>query len=1094
MTDNLDPNDLSWLNDPNGQDEDDFNSEFGTEQLLPDWELPSSDSGDGDDQFSGLFDDAPDVSSLNNPAVVTSEIPSWLQASAPTSGTQDMNVVDNLIPLGQPVNSDTEGIPSWLDTQEMAAAPIANKEDVPPWLAEADETSAQAFTEAEAQAESQPMVAPGDQASNLPAWLQDADDLGAADANAFESSFDDLDFDVDANAASGGVSDPFGGAISQQPASSVFGEDIPAWMQTREQSGVPQDDFASLMADMPTIPGETTDPLLSNLLQSGGGAGDADLDLLSLLEQTNGGESIRTGMLAPIEGRNTSPSDISDDDFPDFATLLAQPDPTPEFHPMLDEPTAQADAPFDFSMLRLEQPQTSAPDDDSSAFNFSMLGLEEPQDAQPVDDSASFDFSTLGLDEPQASEPVDTDAFDFSQFEARATDLAPTPAAAPLPPVEPSTAPPPLKMPATSGKSRLADDDFSAFLSSLEGDELAFDSRPISNSEPLDLGALLRDPGFGDLADTPNSAEDVPVVPEFLRDVSVRASSVAALLRQQQDVPLDDLPEELRALHDELAAIQLSPVSSETALPPLPAAPLIPSGPRSIPGLTDSQRRGAELLRALANVTGVASDEADAAVQATQKRTSRRRFGINAIRLLLAASLMVAVILPFVSDADILKVGIQPPAVFAPSSGGGQAYDLIEALPAGALVLVSADYSPGSIAELDSLSEPILRHLFARGLKPVVIGSDPVTLQHVGRLADKLGQGRQRNVDYVIGRYLLGEAIGTQDFLQSIDTLLERDINGLPTQLDVTDINAFAGVIVLTDRADTVRVWAEQVQPYMTVPLTFAVGAGASPLSAPYATIGGGRFLAGLRDGITYSSQLDAQYPPRAFVIPTLPPATAIPTLQPPTATIEVDVTASPDPAATVGTPEPTVEGTTTLAATEITGTPDAIATSITATLETTPPTAEPTLEPTATADGGSAQATPGPTLSFTVFAVITGTGRVNVRQGPGTNFQILTSVESGERFRLISGASDGQWLQIELPDERVGWVSAARAQIEQSESSLPGMRVGAGGSYQFGNLAITTNTERRWSAVSLGAIVAAVLMGLGSIVGVIQIILRRRR
>jgi len=178
-------------------------------------------------------------------------------------------------------------------------------------------------------------------------------------------------------------------------------------------------------------------------------------------------------------------------------------------------------------------------------------------------------------------------------------------------------------------------------------------------------------------------------------------------------------------------------------------------------------------------------------------------------------------------------------------------------------------------------------------------------------------------------------------------------------------------------------------------------------------------------------------------------------------------------------------ESTATLEATELTPTPDPL-------IATATPTDKPTIAPTATNDGGNTQATPEPTLSLEVFAVITGTGRVNIRQGPGINFQILTSAAPGDRFRVVSGSSDGQWLQIELPDERIGWVSAARAQIEQGESGLPGLRVGAGGLYQTQSL--TLNTERRWSAVSLGAIVAAVLIGLGSIVGVLQIILRRRR
>lgn len=1089
MNDNHDPNDLSWLDDPNGQADLNNNSD------QPDWDLPPLDSdeplGDfsamGDDnEFASLFGGLEELQPVSDdPAVVTDEIPSWLQASAPTGLTQDLPVIEDLVQLGQPATSDTEGIPSWLDTQELAAVPVANKEDVPPWLAEADETSEEVFAEEEAKAEALPTIARGDEASFLPPWLQDADDLGAEEANAFKSSFDDLDFAVDEQAESGGVIDPFGGLVTDTPTSSAaFGNDMPDWMRTREQTSVPQDDLTALLSDMPTIPGETTDPLLSNLLAGIGGTseGDVDLDLLSLLEQTDAGASIKTGMLAPLEERATPPTSkkVVTDDFPDFATLMAQPDSTPDYHPLLEDPAPEPDAPFDFAALGIDM-SNPYPSPDSDVF-----GDEAPAY------QTSDDFVDLPV---ETTEDFALPSFDDLSTETPASDL-PSFAAPPTPP-RPDFAPPVLPVRPPAKPTRSDDDDFDSFLTSLRGDDSALDAA-LSDDRSLNLSSLLRDPGFSDLPDiSPATSEVAPVVPDFLRDVSVREASVAALLRQQQDIPVEDLPEELRALHGELAAIPSSASSPATGLPMLPNIPLGGSA-KPASGLSDSQRRGAELLRSLSGVGNVAADEAVAAVQATQKRTQRRRLGINITRLLLVAALSVAVVLPFVSESDSLKVGIQPPVVFAPSSNGGLTYSFIESLPAGSLVLFSVDYTPGSIAEIDALTIPLLRHAFVRGLKPIIIGSDPVTLQHVGRLADSAAQGGTRNVNYVVGRYLIGEAMGTQDFVQNIGVLLQNDLNGLPTQLSITGFDDFVGVIVLSDRADSVRTWAEQVVPRAAVPLVVGVGAAAAPLSSPY--VMGGRVLVGLRDGMTYSRQLEAQYPPDTFILPVLP--TATPPELSPTATEEItpvvteEVTVQPTverdvtvtAQATDATIEPTVAATLepTIEATVATALPEP-----TVTMTTSP---EPTVEPTATADGGSTQSTPGPTLSFTVFAVITGTDRVNVRQGPGTDFQILTSVAPGERFRVISGSSDGQWLQIQVDEDRTGWVSAIRVQIEQTESGAPIIRVGAGGLYQAQPLSVELTPERRWYAISLGAVVAAVLIALGSLIGIFRIILRRRR
>ena len=47
--------------------------------------------------------------------------------------------------------------------------------------------------------------------------------------------------------------------------------------------------------------------------------------------------------------------------------------------------------------------------------------------------------------------------------------------------------------------------------------------------------------------------------------------------------------------------------------------------------------------------------------------------------------------------------------------------------------------------------------------------------------------------------------------------------------------------------------------------------------------------------------------------------------------------------------------------------------------------------------------------------------GAVNVRSGPGTNYNIITAVRTGSTVSVIG--SDGSWSNVRLPDGRVGWV-----------------------------------------------------------------------
>ena len=56
--------------------------------------------------------------------------------------------------------------------------------------------------------------------------------------------------------------------------------------------------------------------------------------------------------------------------------------------------------------------------------------------------------------------------------------------------------------------------------------------------------------------------------------------------------------------------------------------------------------------------------------------------------------------------------------------------------------------------------------------------------------------------------------------------------------------------------------------------------------------------------------------------------------------------------------------------------------------------------------------------------AVITNKPQCNVRQGPGTQYDILFSVESGVPFKVLE--RKGEWLQIEHADGDRGWIHAS--------------------------------------------------------------------
>lgn len=77
-------------------------------------------------------------------------------------------------------------------------------------------------------------------------------------------------------------------------------------------------------------------------------------------------------------------------------------------------------------------------------------------------------------------------------------------------------------------------------------------------------------------------------------------------------------------------------------------------------------------------------------------------------------------------------------------------------------------------------------------------------------------------------------------------------------------------------------------------------------------------------------------------------------------------------------------------------------------------------------------EAEPQPARSFPTFEkplvdlrYITGNS-VNVRQGPGTNFPVISRVVKGDEVEVLSDPGNG-WLRLRtLPDEKMGWISAS--------------------------------------------------------------------
>lgn len=93
-----------------------------------------------------------------------------------------------------------------------------------------------------------------------------------------------------------------------------------------------------------------------------------------------------------------------------------------------------------------------------------------------------------------------------------------------------------------------------------------------------------------------------------------------------------------------------------------------------------------------------------------------------------------------------------------------------------------------------------------------------------------------------------------------------------------------------------------------------------------------------------------------------------------------------------------------------------------------------PTQEPSSTPEPSK---TPQPTPTSQVKASVLNAG-VNVRSGPGTNFNLVSGLVQNDLADVIGRNSDSTWLEIITPKGIKGWVSASVVSITGATNGLP--------------------------------------------------------
>jgi hypothetical protein len=204
-----------------------------------------------------------------------------------------------------------------------------------------------------------------------------------------------------------------------------------------------------------------------------------------------------------------------------------------------------------------------------------------------------------------------------------------------------------------------------------------------------------------------------------------------------------------------------------------------------------------------------------------------------------------------------------------PTSPVKGVFDKVEGLTPGDAVLMSFDYGPSSEPELNPMAAAILRHLFMKDVKVIIVAIFPLggvsmAIQQLDRITPEFDL--EYGVDYVNLGYKDGGQAPMKAIGVSIQDVFPDDVNGNATDVMplINEIRNYDDVEVVITLATGIigEWWANLVNAQFGVD----VAVGCTAVSAPkyYAYLRAGQMigvLGGLKGASEYEKLLTDQYP-----------------------------------------------------------------------------------------------------------------------------------------------------------------------------------------------------------------------------------------
>jgi hypothetical protein len=192
------------------------------------------------------------------------------------------------------------------------------------------------------------------------------------------------------------------------------------------------------------------------------------------------------------------------------------------------------------------------------------------------------------------------------------------------------------------------------------------------------------------------------------------------------------------------------------------------------------------------------------------------------------------------------------------------AYDLIENTPEGKVVIISFDYDPSTMTELQPMGEAMIEHAFKKGQKIIATALWPMGVQMAEQAFDKVLRDypdKKRGVDYVNLGYKVGGMVTIQAMGRGLKEVYPKDTRNTPYEeiplLENTKrLKDVAWVSSLSSGVPGLKEWMMVARDSYDVPVTGGCTAVSAPGFFPY--VNEQKQLTGLLGGLKAASEYES--------------------------------------------------------------------------------------------------------------------------------------------------------------------------------------------------------------------------------------------